>query len=163
VVGRDDRRPLRPVVGICSTALCVTAAIVAGQVAKAYAVEPSAQEHRAVAWRWIATVASALILIVALFNGYSVDFKADSEVTTQTVTAPPVTVRGQPPSQRPPASARPPAYRVPADATPCPSNFPTASTAPPPPEPRLRRGVSLRPCAVRTSSTRIETVWYGST
>ncbi len=112
-------------VAISSAILCATAAIVAGQVAKAYEAEAAAIPQWPAVWRWVATIGSALILVVALFNGYSVSFDAGSETTTQVVTktAPPVTVSASAPSRIPAPPPRPPRYVVPADSTPCPQSF----------------------------------------
>jgi hypothetical protein len=73
------------------------------------------------AWRWAAIIASAVILVIALFNGYKptrVSIEAGETTTaTQTVTAAPCTVTAAAPTIPSRRAA------IPADATPCASTF----------------------------------------
>jgi hypothetical protein len=58
-------------IAICSAVLCITAAIVATQIGSASEAQVGTSSGRwAPAWRWAAIVASAVILVIALFNGY---------------------------------------------------------------------------------------------
>jgi hypothetical protein len=120
----------RWMVAISSAALCVTAAIVAVQIGKAnedYS-QPS-QAAGAGAWRWAAIIASAVILLCGVANGYgpiTVNAGGSEQTTaTQTVTATPSTstfiVASSPPRAVTPAPAPPPEV-LPPDATPCSTN-----------------------------------------
>jgi hypothetical protein len=111
-------------VAICAVALGITAPIVAGQIAKAAEAQgadgPSAWTS---GWRWAAIVASAGILVVALFNAYKptrVDIHT-ADTATETVTAPPVTVAATDPERH--STTMPGPNVLPADATPCPTTF----------------------------------------
>jgi hypothetical protein len=110
-------------VAICAGTLCVTAPIVAGQIAKAAEAQAgSAPSTWTPGWRWAAVAASAAILVVALFNAYHptrVDIHT-ADTATETVTAPPVTVAATDPERHTSGSG---SNVLPADATPCPTTF----------------------------------------
>lgn len=107
---------------ICAAILCITAPVVAAQTAKAAEAQASSSSSATwtSSWRWTAIGGSAVILIVALFNGYKptrveINVNADS---TRTVTASPTTVTATDPERHGTGAAA-----VPADATPCPTKF----------------------------------------
>ncbi|MCV7108564.1 hypothetical protein [Mycolicibacterium chitae] len=108
---------------ICAGVLGITAPIVAGQIAKAAEAQAGGALTAWVpGWRWGAVATSAAILIVALFFAYNptrVDVNI-SQSTTETVTAPPVTVAQAEPER---AFGGGGSRVLPADATPCPSTF----------------------------------------
>jgi hypothetical protein len=113
---------------ICAVVLVVTAPIVAGQITKAAEAQAVAAPNTwGPVWRWVAVIASAGILIIALYNAYTptrVNIQAgetETQTATQTVTAPPVTI-----AQSDPEGHTTPDFGsnvLPADATPCPINF----------------------------------------
>jgi hypothetical protein len=109
---------------ICAGVLCVTAPIVASQIAKAADAQAGAGSSVWTSgWRWAALAGSAGILVVSLFNAYNptrINVNSSDTPTATTVTAPPVTSVVTDPEQHT-SAGRP--NVLPADATPCPATF----------------------------------------